>query len=131
MTCAKWTVTLLVRYVLCMLVDLSCELASVLVCRQSLNLFHADEVFCTYNALIIVNWDPPPPTWGNPGATRGFRFHFFSKVPWLESNSPPQGLNYIWLRGAHSCEHCTCAWAVTKSPPGTFKYPLPMESKVD
>ena len=54
-----------------------------------------------------------PPTWGNPGATRGFRYHFFSKVPWLKSNSPPQGLNYIWLRGAHSCENCACAWAVT------------------
>ena len=64
------------------------------------------------NALIIVNWDPPP-TWGNPGATRGFRYHFFSKVPWLKSNSPPQGLNYIWLRGVHSCENCACAWAVT------------------
>ena len=57
-----------------------------------------------------------PPTWGNPGATRGFRYHFFSKVPWLKSNSPPQGLNYIWLRGAHSCENCACTGSHQISP---------------
>ena len=84
----------------------------MLVCRQSLNLFHA-AMRCFVHIMHYHCQLGPPPTWGNPGATRGFRFHFFSKVPWLESNSPPQGLNYY---GFVVCTLVNTAHAHGQSP---------------